>query len=88
MVSAFSLISCAPDAQTISIIETTQSEVQTVAEENKAKDLPPKFGFAIWGDEECTVWIVNRREFRSESEFNQTLGHEVRHCFEGAYHPE
>lgn len=82
------LTACATESQNVTIIETTQAEVQIVAEGDKGKDLPPKFGFAIWDEEGCTVWIVNRREFRSESEFNQTLGHEIRHCFEGAYHPE
>jgi len=37
--------------------------------------------------DECTIWAYEPRD-RQDSEYLETLGHEVLHCFRGAFHLE
>ena len=49
----------------------------------------PNFrGYAEWDfiESTCTIWMTSKESYRSESYYHEILGHEMRHCLEGAWH--
>jgi hypothetical protein len=77
------LVSC--NERYITLHEVSHEEVIQVAEEYTGQDGLDYRGFAIWRGPVCEIWIVYMEEM-DEREWMCLLGHEVRHCFEGAWH--
>lgn len=47
-------------------------------------------GYAIWDHEleqsTCDIYMLPKAEYGNVDEYHRVLGHETRHCFEGAFH--
>lgn len=47
-------------------------------------------GRAKWNDvkgvRRCSIYVMYREWYEIDSCYNETLGHETRHCFEGEFH--
>jgi len=83
----------APGPQRASGGETVRIRwhIGTLAEINQICNagMPAKFRKTVWGCyrrafDQCVVYTANEKE---DPQLHDTLGHEVRHCFQGNFHP-
>lgn len=55
-------------------------------EEMESSFGPTVLGHAVWDELSCDIFILEESEYRLTGQYNETIGHELRHCFEGHWH--
>lgn len=43
-------------------------------------------GYTVWDDDSCDIFVFAESEYHRLWLYHETLGHELRHCFEGHWH--
>lgn len=66
----------------VEIEHVSQEEIDSLCDEKYRCQ-----AYTTWSDfGACTIYIKPIEEYDSERTYNELLGHELRHCFEGEFH--
>lgn len=58
-------------------------------EEMESSFGPTAIGYSVWDDQSCDIFVFSESEYNRIGApylYHETLGHELRHCFEGHWH--
>jgi hypothetical protein len=76
------LFGCGSSTVTVTYNEVSKTEI-------KAMCIPRDCtGYAEWNFAmaTCTIYMMSKQSYRDIDRYHEVLGHEMRHCLEGAWH--
>lgn len=83
LLAALLLSGCATDWREIRWVKGTHAEIQAACGGSFRR---PLAGCAKELGNKCVIYTLTLDYLKDEDRYEQIIGHELRHCFEGAFH--